>query len=274
MPRGKDAHVRLGEHDGHIPGVYVAWKIILILLFTLLLGWVVKEIHTFISYSKSRAKPIVTMQFFKLLLLLVATILRWVWLLDPHQTSKVWPAPLFGKDEATWNVVTTPLIITPQIIFFIIIVLEIQQWRLVVNSSDRLRSIRKQRGKQVARAAADDYGLHYFPVVLYFCLRHGMLFCGWRGAVEVCADTWVIYSVTFIIYMVCFGLCGLYYAIKLGRLIYTLRSYKLKKADFDAGKTVSQKQKALNKLRRVQRTVIVLTFCGHSCDWLLRIPCL
>ena len=33
-----------------------------------------------------------------------------------------------------------------------------------------------------------------------------------------------------------------------------------KKADFDAGKTVSQKQKALNKLRRVQRTVIVLTF--------------
>ena len=58
----------------------------------------------------------------------------------------------------------------------------------------------------------------------------------------------------------CFGLCGLYYAIKLGRLIYTLRSYKLKKADFDAGKTVSQKQKALNKLRRVQRTVIVLTF--------------
>ena len=70
----------------------------------------------------------------------------------------------------------------------------------------------------------------------------------------------MIYSVTFIIYMVCFGLCGLYYAIKLGRLIYTLRSYKLKKADFDAGKTVSQKQKALNKLRRVQRTVIVLTF--------------
>ena len=87
-----------------IPGVYVAWKIILTLLFTLLLGWVVKEIHTFISYSKSRAKPIVTMQFFKLLLLLVATILRWVWLLDPHQTSKVWPARCSGRTKrpGTW----------------------------------------------------------------------------------------------------------------------------------------------------------------------------
>ena len=77
---------------------------------------------------------------------------------------------------------------------------------------------------------------------------------------EVCADTWTIYSVTFIGYMMCFGLCGLYYSIKLGRMIYTLRSYKLKKSDFDAGKTVTQKQKAVNKLQRVQRTVITMTF--------------
>ena len=181
VPRGKDAHVRLGEHDGHHPGAYVAWKIILILLFTLLLAWVVKEINTFISYNKSKAKPIVTMQFFKLLLLLVATILRWVWLLDPHRTSKVWPAPLFGEDEATWNVVTTPLIIAPQIIFIIIIVLEIQQWRLVVNSSDRLRSIRNNVASKWRVPPQTVMVCIIFPLCFIFVFVMACSFAAGRG---------------------------------------------------------------------------------------------
>ena len=81
-----------------IPGVYVAWKI-LILLFTLLLGWVVKEINTFISYSKSGAKPSDDTVFkFGFAPGCYHTSLGVAF--GPTPTSKVWP-PVAREDEAT-----------------------------------------------------------------------------------------------------------------------------------------------------------------------------
>ena len=262
MPRGKDAHVRLGKHDGHH-----SWGL------CCMENRADSAFHAAPGFGGQRNQHFYFVQQRKGKAYHDDTVFQVAFAPSRHHTSlavafgltptfKGLARPSVRGDETTWNLVTTPLVIAPQIIFIIITVLEIQQWRLVVNSSDRLRSIRNNPASKWRLLPQAVMACIIFPLCFIFVFVMACSFAAGDGANTVCADTWTIYSLTFMGYLICFGLSGLYYSIKLGRMIYTLRSYKQKKSDFNAGKTVTQKQKAVNKLQRVQRTVITMTCTG------------
>ena len=109
------------------PHVYVTWKIVTILIFTVLSAMVVKQIHFSIQFRKRKKESIYTIQCAKLYFLLFSAVVRLVWLFDPHFNSRIWPAPLFGKTEQHFTLITTPLIMIPQIIFLLVLILEIRK---------------------------------------------------------------------------------------------------------------------------------------------------
>ena len=109
------------------PHVYVIWKIVTILVFVGLSAMVVKQIHFSIHFNKRKKQSIYTIQCAKLFSLLFSSVVRLVWLFDPHFTSRIWPAPLFGKTAQYYNLITTPLIMVPQMIFLLVLILEIRK---------------------------------------------------------------------------------------------------------------------------------------------------
>ena len=122
---GKKKYVSENMQD-QIPIAYAIWKILIILVMTILCIVCIRQINAYVNMQKLKKKNICTANLFKQLFLLVAAITRWLWLLDPHYNSRIWPAPLFGTKQKTYAAVTLVLITLPQIIYLIVLNLEIR----------------------------------------------------------------------------------------------------------------------------------------------------
>jgi hypothetical protein len=259
---GKKKYVSENMQD-QIPIAYAIWKILIILVMTILCIVCIRQINVYVNMQKLKKKNICTANLFKQLFLLVAAITRWLWLLDPHYNSRIWPAPLFGTKHKTYAAVTLVLITLPQIFYLIVLNLEIQQWRSVIHKTNKLESIRRSKtGINCCKLSARL--LSYFSTFPLVVMLGFIAICTIISDEEgqACVSLWGIYSITFLFYMLVWSVAGLYYAFKLNKMITLLRSFKIRKNNRNA--SVSQKYKALHKLSRIRQTVIALTIIGLS----------
>ena len=111
-----------------IPVVYAIWKIVIILVITILIVICIRQIISYVKMQKIKNKSYNNVNLMKQVILLLAAILRWVWLLDPHYNSRIWPAPLFGTKHKTYAAIVVVLITIPQIFFMMVLNFEIRMY--------------------------------------------------------------------------------------------------------------------------------------------------
>ena len=184
MPRGKDAHVRLGEHDGHHP-----WGLRCVENHTDFafhaasrLGGQRNPHFYFVQQIKGKAHSDDAVFQIAFAPGRYHTSLGVAFGPTPNFKGLARPVVREGRSDLEHGDNTIDH--CPQIIFFIIIVLEIQQWRLVVNSSDRLRSIRNNVASKWRVPPQTTMVCIIFPVVLYFVFVMGCSFAAGEGAVD------------------------------------------------------------------------------------------
>ena len=271
-----------------IPEAYMCWKYLLLAIFMILAIICVKYIVIFIgiSYRKYMKQQksnrnrrggsknysllhfIFTKTFFKLAMIFVITILRFIWLLDPHANSKTTiPGALFGRKAQIHEPTTMPLLTVPQLSFILVLILEINTWKQVVDASKHLRRMENT----FCNINNLKIALFIFPLFVVIVIILGCSFVGhtvWQNPNSVCHSIWSVYFFTFSLYIICLTIGGFYYAHKLFHMIkFMVISFKHQRKQnqniHDIGDGItSKKDKYLNKTRRIFKAVVVLSLVG------------
>ena len=106
----------------------------------------------------------------------------------------------------------------------------IEQWRDVVRKSNGLKSIRSSIRSQHCCSIISSNAITAIVIFPLCCIFLYVMICSFNhgvDALQICFHVWIIYAYTFLFYLICLSSAGVYYSLKLHKMIFALKSFKM-----------------------------------------------
>eukprot|EP00945_MAST-04E_sp_MAST-4E-sp1_P001962 g1962.t1 len=224
-----------------LPANYILWRIFFMTAFLCITVYIGYFTHEQFKYLKSSGKGLKEYRFFLWVILFFSSLLRFLWLLDPHERSTLANdgAHIFGSGRQNRHAVDF-LLKSPQIAAIGVCLLQVKLWRSTVRSASRLRGQRRSfagSNKKMDKESKIILGL----VILLSIVGFGSVLLFSFNIADITSVSNAIFA------LYCVAMCGFgtYYAFGLHKLIHSMV-------------LSDSKMKAVRSIKRIQRAVVVL----------------
>ena len=211
---------------------YAIWRVFFLAAFLLLALYI--GFHTYQCFLQLKSKGTSIRQDYRFCLwttVFVATVLRTLWLLDPHERSVLWPH-IYGNGRQNRHAVDF-LLKMPQIMCLAAVLMQVKMWRRTVNNAKQMRSKAKNEQTEtniisvlvliLVIVGFSSTTLYSFNVVDLSNLSNGI----------------------FALYCLAMCIAGAYYGKNLGHLIHQMIESHAK-------------SQAVRAVQKVQRAVLIM----------------
>ncbi len=241
----------------YLPTAWLVFHILFLFLFGCTTLLTLKEIIVYVKYQRSKKKEwkdmlcIFHFQLLKLLILFTASLIRFTWFIQPYYVEAS-TARLFGQTFETHLSVSNTLLRYAQVSMFIVLLLQIKNWRQTVRNTRKLKrttsrnAFAKNSRRTVARAAEGNFSLEMkIDTIVVTSAIVVLIISAVLSSIFPKSQVFLYVSTIYVVLLVP---SSVYYVYKLHKLIVALH-------DDAASKKNSKKQKAITKINRIRRCI-------------------